>query len=200
MYSDLEYQEIFKLDIYNAQEEIIVFASSMDESLVKDFSLNVQKLIEFGVRVSVVTCNNALQRHQDAALKERAFNDELELNSENFSADLSRAFDDNRSCKNGFNSVHNSHVEDSRSIKYRKKNSSYKSKASVYLDNVVSTLRQVGIEVSVRAYFPQSFVIVDKNIAWFALNPLDKVEKNSIFIRIDSPLDVQDLLEIAYQS
>ena len=172
----------------------------MDDKLVKDFSLKVQKLIEFGVRVAVVTCNNALQRHQDAALKERAFNDELELNSENFSADLSRAFDDNRSCKNGFNSVHNSHVEDSRSIKYRKKNSSYKSKASVYLDNVVSTLRQVGIEVSVRAYFPQSFVIVDKNIAWFALNPLDKVEKNSIFIRIDSPLDVQDLLEIAYQS
>ena len=200
MYSDLEYQEIFKQDFYNAKEEIIVFASSMDDKLVKDFSLKVQKLIEFGVRVAVVTCNNALQRHQDAALKERAFNDELELNSENFSADLSRAFDDNRSCKNGFNSVHNSHVEDSRSIKYRKKNSSYKSKASVYLDNVVSTLRQVGIEVSVRAYFPQSFVIVDKNIAWFALNPLDKVEKNSIFIRIDSPLDVQDLLEIAYQS
>ena len=86
------------------------------------------------------------------------------------------------------------------SLQYRKKPCSPKSKTSVYLDNVVSTLRQVGIEVSVRAYFPQSFVIVDKNIAWFALNPLDKVEKNSIFIRIDSPLDVQDLLEIAYQS
>ena len=79
MYSDLEYLEFFKQDFYNAQEEIIVFASSMDESLVKDFSLNVQKLIELGVRVSVVTCNNALQRHQDAALKERDFNDELEF-------------------------------------------------------------------------------------------------------------------------
>ena len=42
MYSDLEYLEIFKQDFYNAQEEIIVFASSMDELLVKDFSLKVQ--------------------------------------------------------------------------------------------------------------------------------------------------------------
>lgn len=200
MYSDLEYQEIFKQDFYNAHEEIIVFASSMDEHVVTDFSLNVQMLIEFGVRVVVVTCNNALQRHHDAAHKERNFDDEFEFNSENFSGDLLSAIDDdNRSCKGGFNSTHNSPTEDCRCIKYRKKNSSYKSKASVYLDNVVSTLRQVGIEVSVRTYFPQSFVIVDKKLAWFALNPLDKVEKNSIFIRIDSPLDVQDLLEIAYQ-
>lgn len=197
MYSDLEYQEIFKQDFYNAQDEIIVFASSMDEHLVTEFSLNVQKLIEFGVRVAVVTCNNAMQRHHDATLKERDFDDELESCSENLSEDLSSSIDDNIICKNGFNSVHNSHVEDSRSIKYRKKNSSYKSKASVYLDNVVSTLRQVGIEVSVRAYFPQSFVIVDKNIAWFALNPLDEVEKNSIFIRIDSNVDVMELLEIS---
>lgn len=200
MYSDLEYQEIFKQDFYNAHEEIIVFASSMDEHVVTDFSLNVQMLIEFGVRVVVVTCNNALQRHHDAAHKERNFDDEFEFNSENFSGDLLSAIDDdNRSCKGGFNSTHNSPTEDCRCIKYRKKNSSYKSKASVYLDNVVSTLRQVGIEVSVRTYFTQSFVIVDKKLAWFALNPLDKVEKNSIFIRIDSPLDVQDLLEIAYQ-
>ena len=200
MYSDLKYQEIFKQDFYNAKEEIIVFASSMDDKLVKDFSLKVQKLIEFGVRVAVVTCNNALQRHQDAALKERDFNDELEFNSENLSEDLLSAFDDNRACIGVFNSSYNIHDEDNGGIKYRKKPCSPKSKTSVYLDNVVSTLRQVGIEVSVRAYFPQSFVIVDKNIAWFALNPLDKVEKNSIFIRIDSPLDVQDLLEIAYQS
>ena len=75
-----------------------------------------------------------------------------------------------------------------------------KSKNSVYLDNVISTLRQVGIEVFLRSSLPQSFVIIDKKIAWFALNPLDYVEKNSIFIRIDSPLDVQELLEIAYQS
>ena len=199
MYSDLEYQEIFKQDFYNAQEEIIVFASSMDEKLVKDFSLNVQKLIELGVRVVVVTCNNALQKRNDATLKERDFDDELEFCSENLSEEFSITIDDNITCKGGFNSVLNSHTEDSRSIKYRKKNSLYKSKSSAYLDNVVSTLRQVGIEVSVRAYFPQSFVIVDKKLAWFALNPLDKVEKNSIFIRIDSPLDVQDLLEIAYQ-
>lgn len=200
MYSDLEYQEIFKQDFYNAQEEIIVFASSMDDKLVKDFSLKVQKLIEFGVRVAVVTCNNALQKRNNAKLDELDFDDELEFNSENYSADLSCTFADDRAYIGGFNSVLNSHVEDSRGIKYRKKPCSSKSKSSVYLDNVVSTLRQVGIDVSVRAYFPQSFVIVDKKLAWFALNPLDKVEKNSIFIRIDSPLDVQDLLEIAYQS
>ena len=200
MYSDLEYQEIFKQDFYNAQEEIIVFASSMDDKLVKDFSLKVQKLIEFGVRVAVVTCNNALQKRNNAKLDELDFDDELEFNSENYSADLSCTFADDRAYIGGFNSVLNSNVEDSRGIKYRKKPCSSKSKSSVYLDNVVSTLRQVGIDVSVRAYFPQSFVIVDKKLAWFALNPLDKVEKNSIFIRIDSPLDVQDLLEIAYQS
>lgn len=197
MYSDLEYLEFFKQDFYNAQEEIIVFASSMDESLVKDFSLNVQKLIELGVRVSVVTCNNALQRHQDAALKERDFNDELEFNSENLSEDLLSAFDDNRACIGVFNSSYNIHDEDNGGIKYRKKPCLSKSKSSVYLDNVVSTLKQVGIDVSVRAYFPQSFVIVDKKLAWFALNPLDKVEKNSIFIRIDSNVDVMELLEIS---
>lgn len=60
MYSDLEYQEIFKQDFYNAQEEIIVFSSSIDEDIAKEFSLNVQKLIEFGVKVAVVTCNRAL--------------------------------------------------------------------------------------------------------------------------------------------
>lgn len=103
----------------------------MDDKLVKDFSLKVQKLIEFGVRVVVVTCNNALQRHQDATLKERDFDDELEFNSENFSADLSRAFDDNRSCKNGFNSVLNSPTEDSVGFKYRKKPCSPKSKTYV---------------------------------------------------------------------
>ena len=200
MYSDLEYQEIFKHDFYNAQDEIIVFASSVDEHLVKDFSLNVQKLIEFGVRVVVVTCNNALQRHHDATLKERDFDDELEFNSENLSEELSSAIHDNITCKGGLNSVLNSHTEDSRNIKCRKKNSSSKSMPSVYLDNAFSTLRHIGIEVSIRAYFPQSFVIIDKKLVWFALNPLDKVEKNSIFIRIDSPLDVQDLLEIAYQS
>ncbi len=200
MYSDLEYLEFFKQDFYNAQDEIIVFASSMDEKLVKDFSLNVQKLIEFGVRVVVVTCYNALQKQNKAKLDERDYDDELEFNSENLSEDLLSAFDDNRACIGVFNSSYNIHDEDNGGIKYRKKPCSPKSKTSVYLDNVVSTLRQVGIEVSVRAYFPQSFVIVDKNIAWFALNPLDKVEKNSIFIRIDSPLDVQDLLEIAYQS
>ena len=68
----------------------------------------------------------------------------------------------------------------------------------MYLDNVVSTLRQVGIEVSVRSYFPRSFVIIDKKLAWFALNLLDKVEENSIFIRIESSVDVKDLLEIVY--
>ena len=197
MYSDLEYLEIFKQDFYNAQEEIIVFASSMDEFLVKDFSLNVHKLIEFGVRVAVVTCNSALQKRNNAKLDECDFDDELEFNSENFSEDLLSAIDNNSSCKGAFNSTHNSPTEVSGGIKYRKKNSSYKSKVSVYLDNVVSTLRQVGIEVSVRAYFPQSFVIVDKKLAWFALNPLDKVEKNSIFIRIDSNVDVMELLEIS---
>lgn len=197
MYSDLEYQEIFKQDFCNAQEEIIVFASSMDEHLVKDFSLNVQKLIEFGVRVVVVTCNKALQRHLDATLKERDFDDELEFNSENLSEDLLSAFDDNRACTGVFNSSYNIHDEDNGGIKYRKKPCSPKSKTFVYLDNVVSTLKQVGIDVSVRAYFPQSFVIVDKKLAWFALNPLDKIEKNSIFIRIDSNVDVMELLEIS---
>ena len=196
MYSDLEYLEFFKQDFYNAQDEIIVFASSMDEKLVKDFSLNVQKLIEFGVRVVVVTCYNALQKQNKAKLDERDYDDELEFNSENLSEDLLSAFDDNRACIGVFNSSYNIHDEDNGGIKYRKKPCLSKSKSSVYLDNVVSTLKQVGIDVSVRAYFPQSFVIVDKKLAWFALNPLDKVEKNSIFIRIDSPLDVQDLLEI----
>ena len=44
MYSDLEYHESFKQDFYNAQDEIIVFASSLDEMLVKDFSLKTQKV------------------------------------------------------------------------------------------------------------------------------------------------------------
>lgn len=162
MYSDLEYLEFFKQDFYNAQDEIIVFASSMDEKLVKDFSLNVQKLIEFGVRVVVVTCYNALQKQNKAKLDERDYDDELEFNSENLSEDLLSAFDDNRACIGVFNSSYNIHDEDNGGIKYRKKPCSPKSKTSVYLDNVVSTLRQVGIEVSVRAYFPQSFVIVDK--------------------------------------
>ena len=161
MYSDLEYQEIFKQDFYNAQEEIILFASSMDEHLVKEFSLNVQKLIEFGVRVAVVTCNKALQLHHEVELQERDFDDDLDLKSENVMEDSLSAFDDNSTGIGVFNSCYNSKAEDNGNIKFTKKKKSSTSKSSVYLDNVVSTLRQVGIEVSLRSSFPQSFVIID---------------------------------------
>ena len=199
MYSDLEYEEDFKNDFYNAQDEIIVFASSMDVSRVKAFSLKVQKLIEFGVKVAIVTCKKALQQRHDEKCEDRDFY--IALNQSPTTEDLSNELNDSRSCTGRINFISKVSADNiDGSFTARSKKISAKSKSSVYLDNVISTLRQVGIEVSLRSSLPQSFVIIDQKIAWFALNPLDLVEKNSIFIRIDSPMDVQELLEIAYQS
>ena len=199
MYSDLEYLEDFNNDFYNSQDEIIVFASSMDVSRVKAFSLKVQKLIEFGVKVAIVTCKKALQQRHDEKCEDRDFY--IALNQSPTTEDLSNELNDSRSCTGRINFISKVSADNiDGSFTARSKKISAKSKSSVYLDNVISTLRQVGIEVSLRSSLPQSFVIIDQKIAWFALNPLDLVEKNSIFIRIDSPMDVQELLEIAYQS